>query len=671
MNRRVMTYNPTFGQDDQKVYGPQTNIAGNANIYPPADPTPPPREIPPRSQDFTGRDDELRDLLSSFKRGATIVGLRGMGGVGKTALALVLAEQLKDRFPDGQIFVQMAGTSEKPLEPSEAMAHVIRAYHPELKMPDNKYELQGLYNSVLSGKSVLLLLDNASDRGQVKPLLPPSGCAMIFTSREKFALPGLEKRDLYFLPLEDSEKLLLQIARRIGDHAEDLAKLCGCLPIALRNAAYTLAERDDLGLQEYLNRLKDGRKRLELVEASFSLSYGLLSPELKKLWSMLSVFPSDFDRVGAAAVWETDYDSAAEVLSDLLKLSLVEYLESEGRYHQHDLARIFADDRLEEDSDAGIAAGKRHAEHYRGVLAAADELYLQGGEKMLDALKLFDSEWANIAAGQAWAERYAEEDLAAAALCGAYPDDGANILDLRLNPRERIRWREAGLAGVRQLKDRAAEGAHLGNLGIAYADLGEPQRAIEFYELALSILHEIGDKKGESGALNGMGNAFAALGEPRRAIEHYERALTFAREIGDRRGEGTVLGNLGLAYADIEDPQRAIELYNQHLAIASEIGDKRGEGTALSNLGAAYADLGKTQRAIEHYERRLAIAHKIGDRRGEGITMFNVSLAFDALNNRPKAIDCAQAALAIFEAIESPQAERARQLLADLRAKET
>ena len=187
------------------------------------------------------------DILSNFEKGATITGLRGMGGVGKTALALVLADKIKSQFPDGQIFIDMRGTSNNPelppLTPDEAMAQVIRAYNPADRLPENSNELRGLYLSILAGKRALLLLDNAASGEQVEPLLPPAGCAVIITSRIKFALPGLAEKDLDILPLDKACELLLEIAPRIGDWAEELAKLCGRLPIALRNAASALAEK--------------------------------------------------------------------------------------------------------------------------------------------------------------------------------------------------------------------------------------------------------------------------------------------------------------------------------------------------------------------------------------------------------------------------------------------
>lgn len=376
----------------------QTNTAGNVNgpvlsgqfegpvqvgdritqnIQPHEKP-PVPSQIPAPPKDFTGRSKEIDELLTGFEKGATITGLQGTGGIGKTALALVVAERLKAGFPDGQIFINLRGTSKNPMDPASAMAHVIRTYlGPDARLPEVEGELAGLYHSVLSGRKALLLLDNAASREQVEPLLPPLGCAVIVTSRNRFALPGLKAKELDVLPLEDAKKLLLEIADRIGGQAEELARLCGCLPIALRNAASVLAERHDLGVAEYLERLQEARNRVELVEASFSLSYDLLSPELQRLWSMLSVFPADFDREGATAVWALDPDSAAGSLSDLVKWSLVEFDPAMERYHLHDLARDYAASRLPDGEKA--EAEERHAEYYRGVLSDSDEQYMKGG----------------------------------------------------------------------------------------------------------------------------------------------------------------------------------------------------------------------------------------------------------------------------------------------------
>jgi len=213
-------------------------------------------------------------------------------------------------------------------------------------VPQSEGELTGKYFLILHGKRSFLLLDNAASREQAESLLPPSGCALLVTSRNKFTLPGLTEKDLDVLPLDDAKNLLLEICERIGDYAEELAELCSCLPLALRNAASILKEMPNLSVANYIKRLGDARVRLELVEASFTLSYELLTPDLQRLWSLLSVFPADFDLAGAMAVWEMEEPLTEDALGELWKWSLVDFLPSTkgegGRYKLHDLARDFA-----------------------------------------------------------------------------------------------------------------------------------------------------------------------------------------------------------------------------------------------------------------------------------------------------------------------------------------
>src|ERR1035437_427087 len=329
----------------------------------------------------------------------------------------------------------------------------------------------------------------------------------------------------------------------------------------------------------------------QTVEASLALSYDLLSSDLQRQFRALAVFPETFDLGGAAAVWGTERDAAHDALGTLVKYSLLEWGEARKRYSLHDLVRDFAASKLSDNEK--IRAKRRHAEHYLAVASAADNLYLKGGEATLQGLRFFDTEWGNIRAGQAWAAALAGQDDAAARLASRYADGAVYCLDLRQHPRERILWLEAALAAARRLKDRAAEGAHRGNLGNAYALLGETRRAIEFYEKALGINREAGDRRGEGGTLGNLGIAHKNLGELRRAIEFYEKQVLIVREIGDRRGEGSALGNLGNAYVALGEARRAIEYYENALGIDHEVGDRRGEAQDLGNLGLAYADLGR------------------------------------------------------------------------------
>ena len=613
-------------------------------------------EVPPPPADFTGREDELKELLASIETGGvTISGLQGMGGIGKTALAFKLIDLLKPRYPDAQFFLDLKGASTQPLAVTEALAHVVRAYHPAAKLPEGESELRGLYLSVLDGRRALLLMDNAANAEQIEPLIPPAGCLLLVTSRQHFSVPGLAAKNLDTLSAVDARNLLLTIAPRIETQADEIATLCGHLPLALRLAASAMVKYRNLSPADYVQRLQDRQQRLQLVDASLSLSYELLSEELRESWCWLAVFPDTFADDAAAALWGVELDQAKYVLGELMAASLVEWNKSD-RYRLHDLVRLFADAKL----NAGERAvgQKRFATHYRDVLNAAKKLYMKGGESLLRGLALFDLEWGNIQAGHALvAEQSDAADADMAQLGITYPNAGAYLLLLRQHSRERIRWLEIALAAARRLLHREDEGNALGNLGVAYAELGETRRAIQFFEQALLTHREISHRREEGNALGSLGAAYAVLGETRRAIKFYEQHLGIARELLDRRGEGAVLINLGLAYKNLNETPRAIQFFEQALLIVREIGDRRGESAALGNLGTVYAVLGETRRAIQFFEQALLITRELGDRRGEGSDLGNLGLAYATLGETGRAIQFFKQTLLIHREIGDRRGE--------------
>ncbi|HET6979278.1 MAG TPA: tetratricopeptide repeat protein [Pyrinomonadaceae bacterium] len=625
--------------------------------------------------DFVGRKPEIDTLISALRREshACITGISGMGGIGKTELALLVAERLRDDYPDAQFFINLQGTDNNPRSPQEAMAICIRAFlGPEVKLPEEPEPLSHLYRSQLSGKRVLLLLDNAADSSQVRPLLPPTGCAVLITSRQFVTLPGMTPLTLHPLTDNEAQQLLLEIAPRAEPAADQICELCGYLPLALRAAGSQLAITADLDPVDYAAQLQDERNRLERigtegveigVATSFNLSYARLASEAARAFRLLSVFPATFD---AAAEEIICADAEHVQLSDLVRRSLVLYDESTKRYRLHDLARLFAEGKLS--AEERIVGQERFATHYLYVLSDTNKLYKEGGDSLLRGLALFDLEWGNIQASHAWVAQADAADEYVDQLGMIYPNAGAYLLDLRQHSRERIRWLEIALAAAQRLQDRTCEGATLGNLGRAYSDLGENHRAIQFFEQALLIHRTMGDRRAEGNDLNNLGLAYSDLGETRRAIQFLEQRVTIAREIGDRRGEGNSLGNLGRAYGDLGENHRAIQFYEQTLLIDREIGDRRGEGIALGNLGCAYSLLDETRRAIQFLEQALLIAREIGDRRGEGTNLWHMSLALSQLGERTQAIDLAEQALNIQEQIEDPNAERVRVLLAKWRA---
>ena len=371
-------------------------------------------QLPPPPSDFTGRDDELNELRALLKGGsavksgsAMIAGMHGMGGVGKTALALKLADEFKDDYPDGQIYLDLKGVSwssrsnlrQEPL--TSVVSHVIHAWHPEEKLAARETEVPGLYRTVLADKRVLLLLDNAKDAAQVAPLIPNNNqCLLLITSRQYIHVGGREPVDIEKLKPKDAEKLLRGISDRLSEQdAATVAKLCDYLPMALRPAA-SLLQRT-LPPERLIERLKDKKQRLSLkdvarsdellnisIEASFELSYELLAEtdlgDLQQQWRALEVFPDTFDAAAAAAVWETEESTADDMLAELDGYSLLEFNQGKARFRLHDLARVFADSRM---SEAERDGGRRAARAALSISSlSADHLYLQGRNEVLRGL---------------------------------------------------------------------------------------------------------------------------------------------------------------------------------------------------------------------------------------------------------------------------------------------
>jgi len=539
--------------------------------------------------DLTGRDEELKELAEKFSAGTNAILLHGNGGVGKTALALKLAQFLIDRYPDGQIMVDMMGTT-NPIPPMDAMGVVINSFYPEERIPDSEAKVKDRCQRILRGKRVLILLDNALNDKQVSGLIsPPEGCGLLVTSRN--VISGIFRKDLDVLKPEHAVNLLLGIcftclgrekSSRKDPTWPEIASLCGRLPLALRAAACYLANSDDVSPKKYVLALKDERTRLERIgkegtdldiEASFNLSYGLLAPETAHVFRMLSIFHYDFD---AEAEEEICQDEEHKHLSELLRWSMIEYQRDTERYRLHDLVRIFAGNNLRSmDKATSIFNTQlRYSYYYERCLSKANTLYLESGR---NGIELFERERENVIAGQRWAEENIDNDDLARELSRSYPNSGVYVLDVRIHPEMKISWLKSAIAACQMLGDIHGEGANLGNMGSAYAALGDARKAIDYYEQRLVIAREIGDRRGEGNALGNMGNAYAALGDARKAIDYYEQALAIDREIGDRRGEANASWNLGLAYENAGDLRRAAEVMQICVDYEIEIGHPDAE----------------------------------------------------------------------------------------------
>ena len=657
-------------------------------IAPPVSPMATFHQLPPPLPEFAGRSSEMAGLYAArANRDVRVLNIQGPGGVGKTTLALKLADQLTPHYPDAQFYLDLKGASPQPLSVAEAQATIIRAYLPTVRLPENEVELDQLYNSALMGKRALLLLDNAVGAQQVAPLVAPDGCITIVTSRNHIALPAMFSKQLGSLPPSEARDLLLRIVPRVNGQAGQIAELCGSLPLALRLAASALQLTANMKVTDYVQRLENLqqpappdkpvrgesqslapqrppihppihpaiRTPIQPVNAVLSLSYDLLVPGLQKLWRTLTVFRDTFDAAAAASVWKINPVRATNALDRLMAYSLIERNRATGRYRLHDLMARFAD--AHSNDQERTIARQRFSAHYQSVLHEADALYEQGGEFLKQGLDLVDLEWSNIQTGQVWATTHVDGARAACELCNSYPDAGKYVLELRQHPRERIRWSEAALAAAQKLKRRKASVRHLVALGDSYTDLAEVHHAIECYEQALQIARDSRERRGEAEALSGLGTAYYLGGGLKRARQLHQEALEIFSSAGDRRGEAHTLGNLGLAYFAMGDLRNALSLFDQQLKAAREIGDRRSESHALGGLGTSHYTTGEVKRAADLFNQQLAITREIGDRSGEASALGNLGKAYAALKYHRQAIAFHEQSLVVAREIGDRRSE--------------
>ena len=632
------------------VYLSGTYVAGRDIVL--QQPRPAPQalfQLPAEVPDFTDRERELSELLAAFERPAgdapVVRVVAGKPGVGKSALAMRLAHQLKPRFPDAQLYADLRGGEPaeglEPVAPGEVLADFVRALGVEEVPVDDEQRL-ALYRDKLADMRALVVLDNASHEAQVRPLIPGSGnCAVLVTSRVQLvALEGAPAgRPLEVLEpgaaLELFSKLLGDPQRlaREQEAGEQIVRLCGRLPLAVRIAGARLSARPRWRLQRLAERLADERRRLDELEAgdrevraSFALSYRELEPDEARLFRLLGPLRGpDFGAPLAAALLDTDLHTADELLERLVDAQLLEPV-GEERYGFHDLLRVFARERLEadEDAEARRLAAARALRWYLDTAEAADAL-LQAAEGAAppeprsEALTWFESERANLVAAVELAHQLGDWDATwrlAAQLTGFF--------DLRAHLEDWRHTHELALDAARRAGDRGGEAQALNNLGLVYARQGRLEDALASYERSLAMKRELGDRRGEAQALGNRGNVYANQGRLDDAIASYERSLEICRELGDRRGVGQALGNLGIAYDHQGRLEDAIASYERSLEICRELGDRRGEAQTLGNLGIVYANQGRLDDAIASYERSLEICRELGDRHGEAQALGNL-----------------------------------------------
>lgn len=626
--------------------------------------------LPPAvPQDYVGRAKDIQEILAEADLGRNkflITGDPGTQGIGKTSLASKVTELLASRYPGGRVFLDLRGSASEPISPSEAMARLIASRHPSAKIPATEEGLRKGYRRLLQ-ENFILILDDARDAEQVKPLIPPDDYFLMVTSPRELDLTGFFVKKLEPLSAKDAKALFLKLAPNASVMADRIAAVCGFIPRALCLSAKLLDFSRELNpmsfstqFESLKNRMKesDPDNRSPYVEPPVIIGLANLEQDTAHVFRKLVVFQETFD---AKAVEFICQDSDNFHLNLLAKLDLAHYDENAKRFQLGPLVHRY----LNEVITAGeeVTAKKRHATYYLTTLLAAVDYFSKKNSAAM-GLALFDLEWENLRTGQAWAEVNLEKDWNAASLCCAYANAGADFLKIR-QKKTRIQWCKAGLSAAKRIQDPNEETEQLRLLGNTFLDLGELNEALDSFKQALEIARKIEDREEEAVILNRLGLCREAMEDYPSAIDCHERALAIHQESGDRPKQRAALVHLANTCELVANLQKAAEFYEQALEISRETGNQRGERKDLTALGEIAARLEDHYGAVGFFEQSLSLSKKTGNRLDEANDLWRISLELAELNNRDQAIERGETALKIFKRAKHPDAKMVRAKLSE------
>lgn len=665
-----------------------------------------PRQLPAASRLFTGRADELGTLTKTLTgvtdRDATVV-ISAIGGAGKTWLALHWAHQNLDRYPDGQLFVNLRGfdPSGQPMAPATALHGFLDALGVAPSAVPTELDAQiGLYRSLLATRRMLIVLDNARDASQVAPLLPGSAtCTVIVTSRDR--LTGLVNgHGALPLPLDvlDEAQARELLARRLGEQRlagepEAVAALvngCGGLPLALGVVASRAALAPHLPLAAIATELHDATTRLGAFDeddpqaslrAVLSWSYAALTPPQARLFGLLgSAAGPDIGLPAATALAGLPTDEVSAILRALQRQSLIQQ-HSPGRWRMHDLIRLYADERADRDRPAERIAGlRRLVDFYLHTTHAVDRLLdrtrLPVGWALAEpAPGVSPHPLPDRAAAQAWLD---DEHLCVQAAQQVAQRQGWHVqtwqLAWSLNTFYGWRghlhdlvtvWRR-GLTAGQRLGDPRIEALAHRYLGRAYILVGRHAEAADHLHRSLSLAEQAAYLPGQARTHWTLAWAAEWRGDDERALEHATRALELYRACGDPIGEGGALNVVGWYAARLGRYDQARSHLESALALSRSTGNRVGEADTLDSLGLVAHQTGQYDQALAHYQRALAVYRDLGNAYEEADTLERLAETYAATGARAPARRAWNEALRLLRAQRrAPDAERVDQRLRD------
>ncbi|GAA1672951.1 BTAD domain-containing putative transcriptional regulator [Nonomuraea maheshkhaliensis] len=660
-----------------------------------------PRHLPAGVRDFTGRREQVKlldGLLPGDESQAVMVisAVSGAAGIGKTALALHWAHRVADRFPDGQFYLNLRGfdPSDHALTPAEALRQCFDALgvSPQ-RIPAGTDAQAGLYRSLLAGKRVLVLLDDARDEGQVRPLLPASpGCLALITSRDHLAgLVATEgARPIQLGLLTDAEAREL-LAHRLGidritaepEAVATIISRCARLPLALAVMAARAATQPDFPLQALADQLLDARSALDAfvgadpatdLRAVFSVSYSRLPADAARLFRLLGLHPGPEVSVAAAA--SLAGVTVAQVRPMLATLTTAQLLieQRPGRFALHDLLGVYAGElvREQETGAESHAALCRLLDHYVHTGHRAAMLINPARREVrLDACGQGVAVHALTDAGQAetWLSDERSVLIRAIDLSMNVGLDAAawhiawaleNFLDWRAQWGDFADTQSIALDAAERLDDGFRQFlSHLA-LGCALISLDRHAEAHTHARQALELAADQADEEGQAEAHHTLAWIHRRRGDFDEAIRHMRLALDLYRAADVPHGQADILNGLGFLYVELGECHQALRCCGQALALFQQVEDLQGQGQAWAGLGYAHHHLGRHDDAVTRYRQALELLRAGRDRATEAETLVHLGDAYAALRSDQSARQAWQDALAVLDELGSPDAEHVR-----------
>lgn len=670
---------PELASLQQRILRADTGLARPAKPAGPVHTVTRPAQLPATVADFTGRKSFVRELGDRLAgAGGSVMAvsaLAGIGGVGKTTLAVHVAHAARPHFPDGQLYVDLMGAGSLAAEPEAVLGAFLRALGTtDADIPDSLDERSALYRSALDGRRILVLLDNAKDAAQIRPLLPgTTGCAALVTSRVRMVdLAGAHLVDLDVMSPEEALQLFTRIVgeERVAAEREaalDVVGACGFLPLAIRIAASRLAARRTWTVSVLAAKLADERRRLDelqagdlAVKATFELGYGQLEPAQARAFRLLGLADGpDMSLAAAAAVLDLPHHETEDLLESLVDTSLLESA-APGRYRYHDLVRLYARACAERDEDppsGAVSATSRLLDFYLATVAKVYALE-RPGDRLVDHLEPTAYQGLSFDDRQEaldWLYNEANCLLACANRATAGPElrRAVDLLwaakDLAESGANSKQYESVALAAcdaARAVGDERAEGRARTSLTNVYLVAGRYDDADQQAAHAAALAGAAGDPAPVYWADNDRGIIALMQGRYAEAETFLLRATEGSRADGNRPGEATALTNLSRLQISQRRTEKAIVLAQQAIEIYDAMQLPLRLANARYALGMALTQAGRHREALEQLEDALGTFGKNRQRLWEGTTLFRMAEAQLAARRPAHAAQNAEQALA-------------------------